>query len=189
MTSALTAAGLNVNTAMMDWYSAQIAQMKEDKTNRSTPGMFTEYADVPAATRIAEVSADAVASSGVNLDGYKDAAIVVIGRSGGEGGCGADEHESQSERGYCAREQQRCQPIGSLASIFMVARRGMEDGRDQTAEVGSFQHDRILLSEGETLRWLCASVMRQGRPGAEMAGRRDGPRYACAPGRGQGLLG
>ncbi len=85
MTSALTAAGLNVNTAMMDWYSAQIAQMKEDKTNRSTPGMFTEYADVPAATRIAEVSADAVASSGVNLDGYKDAAIVVIGRSGGEG--------------------------------------------------------------------------------------------------------
>ena len=85
MTSALTAAGLNVNTAMMDWYSAQIAQMKEDKTNRSTPGMFTEYADVPAATRIAEVSADAVAASGVNLDGYKDAAIVVIGRSGGEG--------------------------------------------------------------------------------------------------------
>ena len=85
MTSALTAAGLNVNTAMMDWYSAQIAQMKEDKTNRSTPGMFTEYAAVPAATRIAEVSADAVASSGVNLDGYKDAAIVVIGRSGGEG--------------------------------------------------------------------------------------------------------
>ena len=85
MTSALTDAGLNVNTAMMDWYDAQIAQMKEDKTNRSTPGMFTEYADVPASTRIAEVSADAVAASGVSLDGYKDAAIVVIGRSGGEG--------------------------------------------------------------------------------------------------------
>lgn len=85
MTSALTDAGLNVNTAMMDWYAAQIAQMKENKTNRSTPGMFTEYADVPASTRIAEVPADAVAASGVALDGYKDAAIVVIGRSGGEG--------------------------------------------------------------------------------------------------------
>ncbi len=85
MTSALTEAGLNVNTAMMDWYSAQIEQMKEDKTNRSTPGMFTEYADVPAATRIAEVSAEAVASSGVSYEGYKDVAIVMIGRSGGEG--------------------------------------------------------------------------------------------------------
>ncbi|MBR1812711.1 MAG: glycoside hydrolase family 3 protein [Lachnospiraceae bacterium] len=83
--SALTDAGFQVNTAMLDWYAAQINQMKEDGTNRSTAGMFAEYEAVPSATRLSEVPVASIEGSGVSYDGYKDVALVVLGRSGGEG--------------------------------------------------------------------------------------------------------
>ncbi len=85
MSKALKAAGFSVNDPMLDWYSAKVAEMKEAKTNRSTPGMFTEFEAVPNATRIAEVPVSEVEASGVSYTGYKDVAIVTIGRSGGEG--------------------------------------------------------------------------------------------------------
>jgi beta-glucosidase len=85
MKSALTAAGFNVNTAMLDWYSNKVAALKEAKEDRSVAGMWTEYSAVGAATRIAEIPVSEVRDSGVSYNGYKDLAIVTIGRSGGEG--------------------------------------------------------------------------------------------------------
>ncbi len=85
MSKALTSAGFKVNDAMLSWYETKIAELKEAKLNRSTPGMFTEFEAVPNATRIAEIPTTQVETSGVSYDGYKDVAIVTIGRSGGEG--------------------------------------------------------------------------------------------------------
>lgn len=85
MKTALAAAGFKVNDAMIDWYAEKVAALKEAKLNRSTAGMFTEYANVPSSTRIAEIPATEVAASGVSYDGYKDVALVTIARSGGEG--------------------------------------------------------------------------------------------------------
>lgn len=85
MSKALNEAGFKVNQPMLDWYAEQIQLLKDEKLNRSTAGMFAEFEDVPSLTRIAEIPADKVANSGVSYEGYKDVAIVTIGRSGGEG--------------------------------------------------------------------------------------------------------
>ncbi|MBO4989175.1 MAG: glycoside hydrolase family 3 protein [Clostridia bacterium] len=85
MAKALKEAGFKVNEQMLDWYSGKVAALKEAKLNRSTAGMWTEFKDVGNATRIAEIPANEVANSGVSYEGYKDVAIVTIGRSGGEG--------------------------------------------------------------------------------------------------------
>ncbi len=82
MSTALNAAGFKVNQAMLDWYAGQIAALEN---NRSTAGMWTEYSAVGDATRIAEIPVSAVSASGVSCEGYKDLALVTIGRSGGEG--------------------------------------------------------------------------------------------------------
>lgn len=85
MKKALIDAGFKVNEAMLDWYSGKVADLKTAKTDRSVAGMWTEYEDVGAATRIAEIPVSEVEASGVSLEGYKEMAIVTIGRSGGEG--------------------------------------------------------------------------------------------------------
>lgn len=85
MTSALTDAGFQVNQAMADWYTGKIQALKDADMDRKTAGFIVEYEDLPSQTRIAEIPAEEVKNSGVSYDGYKDLAIVVIGRSGGEG--------------------------------------------------------------------------------------------------------
>ena len=85
MKKALKDAGFKVNEAMLDWYSGKIDELKAAKTNRSVAGMWTEFEAVGAATRIAEIPVSEVEASGVSIDGYKEMAIVTIGRSGGEG--------------------------------------------------------------------------------------------------------
>ncbi|MDE7373325.1 MAG: glycoside hydrolase family 3 C-terminal domain-containing protein, partial [Clostridia bacterium] len=85
MSKALTEAGFKVNQPMLDWYTTKIDELKEAKTNRGVAGMWTPYEGVGAVTRIAEIPVSAVQASGVAYEGYKDFAIVTIGRSGGEG--------------------------------------------------------------------------------------------------------
>lgn len=85
MSKALNEAGFKVNQAMLDWYSEQIQALKDSGQDRSTAGMFAEYEAVPGLTRIAEIPVSKVRNSGVSYDGYKDLAIVTLGRSGGEG--------------------------------------------------------------------------------------------------------
>ena len=85
LSKALTDAGFKVNQPMLDWYAGKIQELKDAGLDRSTPGMFAEYEAVPGLTRIAEIPASEVQNSDVSLDGYKDLALVVLGRSGGEG--------------------------------------------------------------------------------------------------------
>ena len=85
MSSAFNEAGFKVNQPMLDWYAGQIQALKDAGLNRSTAGWMAEWDDIPDATRLAEIPADQVASSGVSYEGYDDLALVVIGRSGGEG--------------------------------------------------------------------------------------------------------
>jgi beta-glucosidase len=85
MKSALTDAGFKVNTAMLDWYSSKVSALKADGKDRSVAGMWDAYESVGSVTRIAEIPVDEVKASGVSYTGYKDLAIVTIGRSGGEG--------------------------------------------------------------------------------------------------------
>ena len=85
MSSALNEAGFKVNQAMIDWYAGKIQELTDAGLNRSTAGWMAEWYDIPDATRLAEIPASEVQSSGVSYDGYKDLALVIIGRSGGEG--------------------------------------------------------------------------------------------------------
>ena len=85
MSSSLTTAGFKVNQGMLDWYASEIQALKDAGENRSTAGWMAEWDDIPDQTRLAEIPINKVRNNGVSLDGYKDLAIVVIGRSGGEG--------------------------------------------------------------------------------------------------------
>lgn len=85
MSTALNEAGFKVNQNMLDWYAGKIQALKDAGLDRSTAGWMAEWDDIPDATRLAEIPVDEVRNSGVSLDGYKDLALVVIGRSGGEG--------------------------------------------------------------------------------------------------------
>lgn len=85
MSSAFNEAGFKVNQPMLDWYAGKIQDLKDAGMDRSTAGWMAEWDDIPDATRLAEISADEVANSGISYEGYDDLAIVVIGRSGGEG--------------------------------------------------------------------------------------------------------
>ena len=86
LASALTnVAEFKVNTAIMDKYNAEIQKLKDAELDRKTPGFFIQYEEVGNATRLAEIPASVVEGWDVSYDGYKDLAVVTIGRSGGEG--------------------------------------------------------------------------------------------------------
>ena len=81
LTSALTAEGINVNTELNDWY-VSVA----DKYSRILAGEISDNLDANDDFEVNEAPwSEVVAGAGSSFASYGDAAIVVIGRSGGEG--------------------------------------------------------------------------------------------------------
>ena len=81
LTSALGKVGINVNTELNDWYKSVA-----DKYSRILAGEISDNLDANDDFQVNEAPwAEVVSGAGSSFAAYGDAAIVVIGRSGGEG--------------------------------------------------------------------------------------------------------
>jgi beta-glucosidase len=81
LTSALTAQGINVNTELNDWYTSVA-----DKYSRVLAGEISDNTAANTEFKVNEAPwSEVVSGAGDSFAAYGDAAVVVIGRSGGEG--------------------------------------------------------------------------------------------------------